>query len=287
VPRVPSHFTRLQHTRSTPGRYRVFFVDTALTRLRHEPHHRVRHPAMSTLSGLAGVPGSRRSCCLRNHRVTKRVSHFVVRASTREGRTTHDDSANDTYTNNQTSPGEITELQNERIRAERMAVRVKLLSVVARGVGPKGPNAKNQRNKETPKAMTLDAAIVETKKSNAVGDGSFRNDSTRSSASNVSVSIDNERNAVRTRLERFSMTRYAFVERGDMKGRVVDRVTGHEAIDDDDDTKSNSLDDRVDLARERVKQAQQVLSHAVATANSAVRTSLVFPKSHDCLRVRD
>jgi hypothetical protein len=64
-------------------------------------------------------------------------------------------------------------------------------------------------------------------------------------------------------------------------------VTGHEAIDDDDDTKSNSLDDRVDLARERVKQAQQVLSHAVATANSAVRTSLVFPKSHDCLRVRD
>jgi len=54
------------------------------------------------------------------------------------------------------------------------------------------------------------------------------------------------------------------VKSGAQAGRVIDRVTGEAAptSDEDDATRDFSDEDRVDLARERVKQAVQALTDA-------------------------
>ena len=85
-------------------------------------------------------------------------------------------------------------------------------------------------------------------------------------AGRSSPTIDAERAAVRTRLNKFSMNRYAFVANGANAGRVVDRLTGEIAPVADD--AASAIEDRVDLARERVKQAQQELQTAVAAADA-------------------
>ena len=74
------------------------------------------------------------------------------------------------------------------------------------------------------------------------------------------------------------MNRYAFVVRGERKGRVVDRVTGADVSDDeetDEEEKKLSTQDKLDLARERVKQAEQECANArdaeTAAAAAAAR----------------
>ena len=75
------------------------------------------------------------------------------------------------------------------------------------------------------------------------------------------------------------MNRYAFVARGERKGRVVDRVTGADVSDDASDDTLNrdalSAQDKLDLARERVKQAEQEAANArdaeLAAAAAAAR----------------
>ena len=51
----------------------------------------------------------------------------------------------------------------------------------------------------------------------------------------------------------------ASLRAGANAGRVIDRVTGEAAPATDDDTRS--IEDRVDLAQERVKQAQQEVAN--------------------------
>ena len=86
---------------------------------------------------------------------------------------------------------------------------------------------------------------------------------------------------MRSRLEKYSMNRYAFVVRGERKGRVVDRVTGADVSDDASDDTLNrdalSAQDKLDLARERIKQAEQEAANArdaeLAAAAAAGATS--------------
>ena len=85
--------------------------------------------------------------------------------------------------------------------------------------------------------------------------------------SNKSKLIEEERAAVRARMGKFRMNRYAFVNTGANTG-VFDRVTGEAAPVNDD---AFSIEDGVDLARERVKQAQQGLANAKAEAEAKER----------------
>ena len=142
------------------------------------------------------------------------------------------------------------ELVDARIRAERMAVRLKLQS--AAGKSPI-PAVKSAKSAKSAPASSLDAAIA-------------RERAVSRDAGRSSPTIDAERAAVRTRLNKFSMNRYAFVANGANAGRVVDRLTGEIAPVADD--AASAIEDRVDLARERVKQAQQELQTAVAAADA-------------------
>ena len=147
------------------------------------------------------------------------------------------------------------ELVDARIRAERMAVRLKLQSAAA-GKSPL-PAAKSASSAPASSGSgarpSLDAAIA-------------RERAVSRDAGRSSPTIDAERAAVRTRLNKFSMNRYAFVANGANAGRVVDRLTGEIAPTADD--AASAIEDRVDLARERVKQAQQELQDAVAAADA-------------------
>ena len=129
-----------------------------------------------------------------------------------------------------------------RIRAERMAVRLKLASTAGAKTGVGRPSS-------TP---SFDARIAEAEATNR---------------SNRSKLIEEERAAVRARMGKFRMNRYAFVNTGANTG-VFDRVTGEAAPVNDD---AFSIEDRVDLARERVKQAQQELANAKAEAEAKER----------------
>ena len=154
-----------------------------------------------------------------------------------------------------------------QIRAERMAVRLKLQSVGGKASSMSRASASSRGAVPSPGShaagsdgstggsktgnggsSSLDAAIKATTASGL----------TAGSAS--STRIDEERAAVRTRLEKFSINRYAFVNAGANAGRVIDRVTGEAAPVTDDATRS--LQDRVHLAQERVKQAQQEVENA-------------------------
>ena len=169
------------------------------------------------------------------------------------------------------------ELREARVRAERMAVRLKLRSVVT------GPSS-------IAKKKSLDAVIAETNAAKILAEPSRVSEdpstdaSTDASTSTTRPSIDpapramsassvieDERSAVRSRLEKYSMNRYAFVVRGERKGRVVDRVTGADVSDDsaDDPAEALSAQDKLDLARERVKQAEQEASSARDAAAAA------------------
>ena len=129
-----------------------------------------------------------------------------------------------------------------RIRAERMAVRLKLASTAGAKTGVGRPSS----------APSFDARIAEAEATNR---------------SNKSKLIEEERAAVRARMGKFRMNRYAFVNTGANTG-VFDRVTGEAAPVNDD---AFSIEDRVDLARERVKQAQQELANAKAEAEAKER----------------
>ena len=142
------------------------------------------------------------------------------------------------------------ELVDARIRAERMAVRLKLQSAAGKSLIPAVKSAKSAKSAP---ASSLDAAIA-------------RERAVSRDAGRSSPTIDAERAAVRTRLNKFSMNRYAFVANGANAGRVVDRLTGEIAPVADD--AASAIEDRVDLARERVKQAQQELQTAVAAADA-------------------
>ena len=142
------------------------------------------------------------------------------------------------------------ELVDARIRAERMAVRLKLQSAAGKSLIPAVKSAKSAKSAP---ASSLDAAIA-------------RERAVSRDAGRSSPTIDAERAAVRTRLNKFSMNRYAFVANGANAGRVVDRLTGEIAPVADD--AASAIEDRVDLARERVKQAQQELQTAVAEADA-------------------
>jgi hypothetical protein len=132
-----------------------------------------------------------------------------------------------------------------------MAVRLKLRSVVA-GPGSVGVGANKGARKKS-----LDAAIAETRtnakseKRTEDASGSRGEDPsyddlatetpstsdrtlerTPDTSANTNSFIEDERSAVRLRLEKYSMNRYAFVVRGERKGRVVDRVTGADVSDD-------------------------------------------------------
>ena len=194
---------------------------------------------MSALAGRA-LPVTRRSVGHTTRKSTLKRVHNVLVRSVRDANANEENDGDDKSSDNK-SPD--TELIDARIRAERLAVRLKL-----RSVGGQSPSAMTKTKSQ--KSKSLDAAIAETKM-NSKNAGSTSSDP--STISNES--IDDERNAVRTRLERFSMNRYAFVSRGELKGNVIDRVTGEAAPNEDNAT--SSIDDRVDLARERVKQAQQ------------------------------
>jgi regulator of PEP synthase PpsR (kinase-PPPase family) len=177
-----------------------------------------------------------------------------------------------------------------------MAVRLKLRSVVA-GPGSVGVGANKGARKKS-----LDAAIAETRTNaksekrteDASGsrgeDPSYDLATKRPSTSDRTLErkpdkaettnsfIEDERSAVRLRLEKYSMNRYAFVVRGERKGRVVDRVTGADVSDDaesDEEEKKLSTQDKLDLARERVKQAEQECANArdaeTAAAAAAAR----------------
>jgi len=129
-----------------------------------------------------------------------------------------------------------------RIRAERMAVRLKLASTAGAKTGVGRPSS----------APSFDARIAEAEATNR---------------SNKSKLIEEERAAVRARMGKFRMNRYAFVNTGANTG-VFDRVTGEAAPVNDD---AFAIEDRVDLARERVKQAQQELANAKAEAEAKER----------------
>ena len=129
-----------------------------------------------------------------------------------------------------------------RIRAERMSVRLKLASTAGAKTGVGRPSS----------APSFDARIAEAEATNR---------------SNKSKLIEEERAAVRARMGKFRMNRYAFVNTGANTG-VFDRVTGEAAPVNDD---AFSIEDRVDLARERVKQAQQELANAKAETEAKER----------------
>ena len=188
-------------------------------------------------------------------------------AATRGGDASSDESAKAAATER--------ELREARVRAERMAVRLKLRGVVA-GPGSVGvgPNA-------IAKKKSLDAHIkAETNDPSANGPSGFspgfspgssardapQTPQTTTNTTNTTRFIEDERSAVRSRLEKYSMNRYAFVVRGERKGRVVDRVTGADVSDDASDDTLNrdalSAQDKLDLARERVKQAEQEAANA-------------------------
>ena len=172
------------------------------------------------------------------------------------------------------------ELREARVRAERMAVRLKLRGVVA------GPGSVGVKPNAMPKIKSLDAHIIAETSNEANGPsatpgfapGSSARAETQTTTSSTRF-IEDERSAVRSRLEKYSMNRYAFVVRGERKGRVVDRVTGADVSDDaSDDTLSRdalSAQDKLDLARERVKQAEQEAANArdaeLAAAAAAAR----------------
>ena len=198
----------------------------------------------------------------------RRVSTTV--AATRGGDKSSDESAK------KKAAATERELREARVRAERMAVRLKLRGVVA-GPGSVGvgPNA-------IAKKKSLDAHIkAETNDPSANGPSGFspgfspgssardapQTPQTTTNTTNTTRFIEDERSAVRSRLEKYSMNRYAFVVRGERKGRVVDRVTGADVSDDTgaDDTLNRdalSAQDKLDLARERVKQAEQEAANA-------------------------
>ena len=183
------------------------------------------------------------------------------------------------------------ELREARVRAERMAVRLKLRSVVTGpgsvGVGPnpiakkKSLDAAIRRQTNDAKHRTDPPSRVSEDSPSATSSSSSAEAETRASLPHATTSgasfIEEERSAVRSRLEKYSMNRYAFVVRGERKGRVVDRVTGADVSDDsaDDPAEALSAQDKLDLARERVKQAEQEASSArdaaAAAAASAAR----------------
>ena len=87
----------------------------------------------------------------------------------------------------------------------------------------------------------------------------------------VSPELELERAAVRARMQRFSISRYGYVRHGANAGRVVDKLTGEallpstasSSLDDEfDDRDNRSVQERVDLARELVKQAEQARAEA-------------------------
>ena len=222
-------------------------------------------------------------------RPTKHRRASTTVAATRGGDASSDESAKAAATER--------ELREARVRAERMAVRLKLRSVVA-GPGSVGVCANKGALKKS-----LDAAIAETRtnakseKRTEDASGSRGEDPsyddlatetpstsyrtlerTPDTSANTNSFIEDERSAVRLRLEKYSMNRYAFVVRGERKGRVVDRVTGADVSDDeesDEEEKKLSTQDKLDLARERVKQAEQECANArdaeTAAAAAAAR----------------
>ena len=134
-----------------------------------------------------------------------------------------------------------------RIRAERMAVRLKLASTA----GAKKTTTGGRLNSSA--ATSFDAKIAEAE---------------ATASSNKSKVIEEERAAVRARMGKFRMNRYAFVNTGANAGGVYDRVTGEAAPVNDE---TFAIEDRVDLARERVKQAQQELVNAKAARDAKER----------------
>ena len=134
-----------------------------------------------------------------------------------------------------------------RIRAERMAVRLKLASTA----GAKKTTTGGRLNSSA--AKSFDAKIAEAE---------------ATASSNKSKVIEEERAAVRARMGKFRMNRYAFVNTGANAGGVYDRVTGEAAPVNDE---TFAIEDRVDLARERVKQAQQELVNAKAARDAKER----------------
>jgi len=240
---------------------------------------------MSAVSARTFPPVVPRTCS----RPTKHRRASTTVAATRGGDASSDESAKAAATER--------ELREARVRAERMAVRLKLRSVVA-GPGSVGVGANKGARKKS-----LDAAIAETRtnakseKRTEDASGSRGEDPsyddlatetpstsdrtlerTPDTSANTNSFIEDERSAVRLRLEKYSMNRYAFVVRGERKGRVVDRVTGADVSDDeesDEEEKKLSTQDKLDLARERVKQAEQECANArdaeTAAAAAAAR----------------
>jgi len=188
----------------------------------------------------------------------RRVSTTV--AATRGGDKSSDESAK------KKAAATERELREARVRAERMAVRLKLRGVVA------GPGSVGVKPNAIAKKKSLDAHIIaETNEANGPSaTPGFSPGSSARAAPQTTTSttrfIEDERSAVRSRLEKYSMNRYAFVVRGERKGRVVDRVTGADVSDDASDDTLNrdalSAQDKLDLARERVKQAEQEAANA-------------------------
>ena len=133
-----------------------------------------------------------------------------------------------------------------RIRAERMAVRLKLASTA-------GAKKATGGRLNSSAATSFDAKIAEAE---------------ATASSNKSKVIEEERAAVRARMGKFRMNRYAFVNTGANAGGVYDRVTGEAAPVNDE---TFAIEDRVDLARERVKQAQQELVNAKAARDAKER----------------
>ena len=74
-------------------------------------------------------------------------------------------------------------------------------------------------------------------------------------SSNKSKVIEEERAAVRARMGKFRMNRYAFVNTGANAGGVYDRVTGEAAPVNDE---TFAIEDRVDLARELKDRSQNI-----------------------------
>jgi len=188
----------------------------------------------------------------------RRVSTTV--AATRGGDKSSDESAK------KKAAATERELREARVRAERMAVRLKLRGVVA------GPGSVGVKPNAIAKKKSLDAHIIaETNEANGPSaTPGFSPGSSARAAPQTTTSttrfIEDERSAVRSRLEKYSMNRYAFVVRGERKGRVVDLVTGADVSDDASDDTLNrdalSAQDKMDLARERVKQAEQEAANA-------------------------
>jgi hypothetical protein len=152
-----------------------------------------------------------------------------------------------------------------QIRAERMAVRLKLQSV---GATQRGNQQQQQQPAVVAKPTAAAAAGARTEVATTPLSSSVLSsfdEATLGSldaaivaaagTAKLSARIEEERAAVRSRLQKFSIKQYAFVNAGANAGRVIDRVTGEAAPVTDDATRS--IEDRVDLAQERVKQAQQ------------------------------